>query len=75
MIDRNKVFFANIEQPWYNPDDCLEEELYLHRGGEENPTDVESKPRDLYYDTDCIRFLVGKLDVDILRFYHGKRVY
>lgn len=37
--------------------EALSKELYCELGGNMSPVDVEEKPRDLYFDTDCIELL------------------
>lgn len=37
--------------------ESLTKELYKENGGDPNPIDKDGKSRDLYFDTDCIKFL------------------
>ncbi|MCR5221241.1 MAG: hypothetical protein K6D90_00020, partial [Lachnospiraceae bacterium] len=38
--------------------EAISKELYLTLGGAEHPVDANGNPRDLYFDTDCIKLLV-----------------
>lgn len=37
--------------------EAISKELYLRLGGNEHPLDSDGKPRDIYYDTDCLDLL------------------
>lgn len=44
--------------------EAISKELYLRLGGPEHPIDNNGDQRDLYFDTDCIKMLVDRWDID-----------